>query len=156
MDMRLFKDMLVILVVAGAVAVVVNLFNPRGFVLVSRSSIEQRKIVAITAEEAKIKFDSDMAIFIDAREKAEFDYARIRGAMNIPASDAAAKPGSDQKFLFLNKPAEIVIYCDGASCGASGTMAKLILDRGYGRNIYVLQKGFPEWESRGYPVERGE
>jgi rhodanese-related sulfurtransferase len=154
--MRLLKDMFIILVIAGAVAAVINLLNPRGFVLVNRSFIEQRRIVPITAEEAKIKYDAGLAVFIDAREKPEFDYACIRGAVNIPVSDAASKYDSDQKFLFLNKHVEVVIYCDGASCGASETLAKLLLDRGYVRNIYILQKGFPEWESSGYPVERGE
>ena len=51
--MRLLKDMIVILVIAGTIAVVVNLFNPRGFVLVSRSSLEQRNIVDITLRQPR-------------------------------------------------------------------------------------------------------
>jgi rhodanese-related sulfurtransferase len=156
MAMRLLKDMIVILVIAGTIAVVINLFNPRGFVLVSRSSLEQRNIVPISADEAKIKYDADMAVFIDAREKAEYDSAHIRGAVNIPVPDAAAKQGTDEKISFLKRPVEVVVYCDGPSCGASESMAKLFLERGYRRNVYVIQKGFPEWELREYPVERGK
>ena len=154
--MRLLKDTIIILVVAGTIAVVVNLFNPRGFVFVSRSSLEQRTIVPISAVEAKIKYDADMAVFVDAREKAEYDYAHIRGAVNIPVSDVAAKQGTNEKFSFLDRPVEVVVYCDGPTCGASESMAKLFLERGYRRNVYVIQKGFPEWELREYPVERGE
>jgi rhodanese-related sulfurtransferase len=154
--MRLLKDILIIFVVAGTAAALINLFNPRGFVLVSRSSLEQRRIVPISAVEAKIKYDADMAIFIDAREKAEYDYAHIHGAVNIPVSDAAARQGAGEKFSFLKKPVEVVVYCDGPACGASESMAKLLMDLGYQRNVYVIQKGFPEWELREYPVDRGE
>jgi rhodanese-related sulfurtransferase len=154
--MRLLKDIISIVVLAGTVSVVINLFNPHGFVLVSRSSLYQRRIVPISAEEAMIKYDADMAVFIDAREKAEYDYAHIRGAVNIPVSDASAKQGTDEKFSFLDRSAEVVVYCDGPGCGASESMAKLFLDRGYRRNVYIIQKGFPEWELREYPVERGE
>jgi rhodanese-related sulfurtransferase len=156
MAMRLLKDMTLIFVVAGAIAVVINLFNPRGFVLVSRSSLEQRNIVPVTAMEAKIKYDNGVAVFIDARDKSEYEHAHIRGAINIPVSDAMAKQGMGEKFEFLKRPVEVVVYCDGPTCGASESMAKLFLERGYRRNIYIIQKGFPEWELHEYPVERGE
>jgi len=151
---RLLKDMAAILVAAGAMGLCVNLFHPRGFVLASRQALEARTIVPISADEAKIKHDAG-ALFIDSREKEEYDRARIKGARNIPALDAAAgKGGAD--FSVLEKPVETVIYCDGPSCGASAILAEVIRKRGYGRTIYILEKGIPVWESKGYPLERGD
>ncbi len=151
---RFIKDIFVILVAAGITGIVINLLHPRGFILVSRQALEARTIVAISSEEAKIKHAAG-AVFIDAREKDEYDDARITQAINVPALDAAdSKSGTD--FAFLEKPAEIVIYCDGPSCGASAMLAEAIRKRGYKRTIYITEKGFPDWKSKGYPMERGE
>ncbi|MBP7736837.1 MAG: rhodanese-like domain-containing protein [Spirochaetes bacterium] len=148
---RLVKDMAVILVMAGAAGLCVNLLHPRGFVLAGRQALEARKIVAISAAEAKIKHDAG-ALFIDAREKDEYDRARIRGALNMPALDAAEGKGKAD-YSILDKPVEAVIYCDGPACGASAMLAEVIRKRGYGRTIYILEQGIPEWKSKGYPVD---
>jgi rhodanese-related sulfurtransferase len=150
---RLIKDMFMLLVAAGATGIVINLFHPHGFLLVSRPALEARKIVSISSEEAKIKYDAG-AVFVDAREKDEYENARVTGAVSMPSLDAAAKK-SGPDFSFLKKPEEIVIYCDGAACGASAALAELFQKRGYKRTIYIIERGFPEWESKGYPVERG-
>ncbi len=150
---RLVREMFVILAAAGAAGIAVNLFHPRGYVLVSRADLEARKTVFLSAGEARIKHDAG-AVFVDAREKAEFEQARVPGAINVPALDAAAgKPAMD--FGFLGRQAEIVIYCDGPSCGASAMVAEAIRKRGYGRILYILTGGLPGWEAEGYPVERG-
>ncbi len=150
---RLIKDMIVILVAAGATGMLINLLHPRGFTLVSKPDREAGKIAYISSVEARIKHDAG-AVFIDAREKDEYENARIAGALNVPALDAAAgKSGID--FSFLKKPAEIVIYCDGPSCGSSAILAAAMRKKGYERTIYIIEKGFPEWESKGYPAERG-
>ncbi len=151
---RLVKDMFALLAAAGCIGIAVNLFHPRGFTLVSRPDLEARKTVFISSEEAKIKHDAE-AVFVDAREKEEYDAARVAGAVNLPALDAAAgKSGMDP--AIFEKPAELVIYCDGPACGASAMLAETIRKRGYGRTIYIIEQGLPEWESKGYPVERGK
>jgi len=145
--------MFVILVAAGAAGIAVNLFHPRGYVPVSRTDLEARKTVSLSVAEARIKHDAG-AVFVDAREKAEFEQARVPGAINVPALDAAAnRPGID--FSFLGRPAEIVVYCDGPSCGAAAMLAEAIRKRGYGRILYILENGLPGWEAAGHPVERG-
>lgn len=149
---RLLREMLVILVTAGAMGIVINLVHPRGFILISRPALEARKIVTISAEEARIKYDAG-AVFIDARDRDEFNAAHIPGAVNVPALDVENhKSGLD--FTFLQKPAELVLYCDGPACGASAMLARAIQERGYSRTIYIIGEGIPEWESRGYPIDR--
>jgi rhodanese-related sulfurtransferase len=145
--------MFFILVAAGAAGVTINLVHPRGYILVSRPALEARRIVTISSEEAKIKLEAG-AVFVDAREREEYENARIRGAVNVPVLEASQKPGPD--FSFLTRQVEVVIYCDGPSCGASTALAGLIQKRGYGRTLYVIGQGFPEWEAGGYPVDRGK
>ena len=148
--MRLLKDMLVILVAASAAGLAINLYHPRGFVPVSRQDLALKRVVSVTAVEAKIKYDSGMALFVDAREKVAFDDGHVAGAVHIPA-DAPPAGALD---ALMGRPREIVIYCDGAECGAAAKLARDMIGRGYGRNLYVIDEGFPGWEERGYPVER--
>lgn len=150
---RLLKEMIVILAIACALGAAVNLIHPRGYVLVSRSLLEERTIVSISAEEARVKRDAGIALFIDARDRAEYDYSRIPGAISLPWSDAAARGGP---LSVPDRPAEAVIYCDGVSCGSSMSLARMMRKQGRRRVLYIISGGFPEWESRGYPVERGE
>ena len=151
---QLIKDMFTIIVASVVLGLGINLAHPRGYILVGKSDYNNRRIVAITTEEAKIKYDSQVAVFIDAREKAEYDAARIAGAVNLPAGDIISRL-EGISVSFLNKPVEIIIYCDGESCQASSLVAGKMLNL-TPRHIYILEKGFPDWAGKGYPVERGE
>jgi rhodanese-related sulfurtransferase len=150
--MRLLKDIFIIIVAASAAGLAINLFHPRGFVPVSRQELALKQVVKVSAVEAKIKYDAGMALFIDAREKAEYDSGHIAGAGNMPASE----PPAGAIRAAMARPLELVVYCDGAACGAADRLARAITGQGYGRNIYVIEDGFPGWERRGYPVERQE
>ncbi|MBN2158901.1 MAG: rhodanese-like domain-containing protein [Spirochaetes bacterium] len=154
--MRLLKDTVIILVVAGAAGLVINLFHPDGYLLVSKASLSERRIVEISAAEAKIKRDAGAAVFIDARERDEYDCSRVAGAVSIPASGADAAKKARPWARYADRPVEIVVYCEGPSCGAAGALAKLIVAGGYKRTVYVMREGLPGWDEAGYPVERGE
>lgn len=154
--MRLLKDTVIIIIIAGAAGLAINLFHPEGYVLESRSSLGERRIVEISAAEAKIKRDSGAAVFVDARERAEYDYSRVPGAVSIPASGAEAAKDAPPWARYAGRPVEIVVYCDGPSCGAAADLAKIMVAGGYNRTVYVMREGFPGWEEAGYPVERGE
>ena len=151
---QLIKDIIIITVIAVAAGFGINMVHPRGFVLVSKADFAGKRIVSISSQEAKIKYDSRSALFIDAREKEEYDSSHIPGAVNIPV-DSGVFSRHGRELSLSDRPVEIVIYCDGASCGASGVLAKKILDLTTG-HIYVLEKGFPDWASRGFPVQKAD
>ena len=95
----------------------------------------------ISAEQA---FDlRDEVTFIDARESVAFDSAHIEGAISIPAD------GLDETRQF--PPGDCIVYCDGAECGASKKVAKWLTEAS-GRKVFVLEQGFPDWRSHGYPI----
>jgi rhodanese-related sulfurtransferase len=150
----ILKDMFFIIVISSAIGAGINLIHPRGFVFVSKSDFHATRLVPISADEAKIKYDSQAAVFIDARELAEYEASRISGAIHIPASSPVfPRQGADASYL--NGQLEIVVYCDGPTCGASDIVARKILKL-TSRHVYLLEKGFPEWVNRGYPVQRGK
>lgn len=151
---QIVKDMFIIVLASTAIGLGINMVHPRGFVLVSRSEQAKSRIIAISSEEARIKYDSQAALFIDAREKGEYTAARVANAVNIPAGDVVTRPESVD-FTFLEKPVEVVVYCDGASCRASHIVAERMLAL-TPRHIYILEKGFPDWAAKGYPVMRGD
>ncbi|MBN2077357.1 MAG: rhodanese-like domain-containing protein [Spirochaetes bacterium] len=145
---RLLGEALVIVAAAAALGLGINLCNPRGYEPVPRPVLAYRKIVSITAEEAKVKYDAGIARFLDAREAEEYADTRIAGAISVPALGGAVPPSP-------GAGREPVIYCDGAACGASDILARRIIDAGHRGIVYVLDGGLPEWDRRGYPMDRG-
>lgn len=144
---RLLGEALVIVAAAAALGLGVNLVNPRGYEPVPRRVMSYRTIVSVSAEEAKVKYDAGIARFIDAREAEEYRESRVTGAISVPAlGDAVPPPVAGT---------EPVIYCGGAGCGASEILARRMIDAGRRGAVYILEGGLPEWERRGYPMERG-
>lgn len=90
------------------------------------------------------------ARFIDARSTAAFDRSHIYGAVSSPAPDgtdndpAAEWPKTDR----------IVCYC-GCPHHVSSIRAAVLLEAGY-EDVYVIDEGFWEWDSRNYPMAGAE
>jgi rhodanese-related sulfurtransferase len=142
-----------IVLIAAVAGFTVNLFHPKGFILVGKSSEKNKNIVFISSEEAKIKRENKSAVFIDSRPDDEFETSHIPGAINIPAV-----PEPEQKIKeytnLINSQKELVIYCDGIECGSSQILGNILIDKGYSRHIYIIRKGIPEWTAKGFPLEK--
>ena len=133
---------------------IINIFNPGGFTLVSRAMENQKQIVLISSEEAKIKLDSGSALFIDSRQDNEYDLFHIPDSINIPATPASIRLKKiRENFDLISGPIELVIYCEGLSCGSSQILSEKLIEMGYSKHIYLIEKGIPEWEEKGYPVQ---
>ena len=155
LSLKNIKESFVIIVLAVLIAFAVNVYHPMGFVFVDRSFTQGRMMVKISSEEAKVKYDASSAIFIDSRDEEEYNEAHILGSINIPAgSDMLSYKDGMFNIDALNKPLELVVYCDGVTCGAAELLAKEILDMGYKNHIYIIRNGLPEWDEMKYPVEK--
>jgi rhodanese-related sulfurtransferase len=153
---KLIRESAAIVLAAAVLGFLVNLFHPRGFILTGREAAAFRRIVTISAEEAKIKFDGGIAVFIDARDRSAYDSARVAGAVHVPAEPESVSMNAIRaNFELIRQPREAVIYCDGGGCGDSDTLAQRLVRMEYPRTLYILQGGFPEWEEKGYAVTRG-
>ena len=97
---------------------------------------------------AKRLFDRE-TIFIDVRSANDWAAGRIPGAIHIELT----KEFSEESLANRVQPDdEVVIYCNGSKCMRSSNACAKAVAWGY-KNIYYYRDGFPDWKSRGYPVE---
>lgn len=104
---------------------------------------------------AKRLLDEEGALFLDARPQAEFERARVVGAMHLTAemiSSGRARSVIADLVESYGYDYPIVIYCHGGDCDASDNVAKLLLPMGFA-NLRVMKAGFEDWQSAGYEVE---
>jgi len=152
----LLKESAVIVALAAVLGLCVNLFHPKGFSLVSRESLREGRIVRVNSDEAKIKYDSAAALFIDTRSEEEYDAERIAGALSLPSHPLSTLDARLKREMpHLLQPRELVLYCDEA-CDSALALARRLLAAGYGRHLYVMDRGIDEWRERGFPVQRRE
>ncbi|MGH9369519.1 MAG: rhodanese-like domain-containing protein, partial [Thermoanaerobaculia bacterium] len=114
-----------------------------------------RAWVDISGEEA-VALHGRGVPFLDARRTAVYVEGRIAGARRFPIWESAVVE-SAIKGLFdegydVNAP--LVLYCSGGDCEDSHMLAERL--HGYGfNNALVYTGGYPDWEKRGMPVEKG-
>ena len=93
-------------------------------------------------------------VFLDVRDPDQFRAAHIRGAMNLPVTQAEAGLSS------LPKDRKIVIYgqstASGDPCAESRSTGRLLLANGVAENLLaVFADGFEAWVEGGHPIEKG-
>jgi rhodanese-related sulfurtransferase len=113
---------------------------------------ERSRPVEIDLATAKSLFDGGAALFVDARDGAEFEAGHIPRAVRLTPNDALAEPERVRALAPGARP--IVTYCEGGTCEASLDLARALVDAGY-RRVLVYAGGFPEWAAAGHPIERG-
>jgi rhodanese-related sulfurtransferase len=106
----------------------------------------------ISLDEAQKLFNSNTAVFVDARPAEDYSRGHIQGARSLPWNDV------DQKFMSVTQDIEletpIVTYCDGETCELSHNLALFLRDAGF-VNTGVLVNGWKLWQQSGLPVESG-
>ncbi|MFB3903161.1 MAG: rhodanese-like domain-containing protein [Acidobacteriota bacterium] len=157
------RNVAIIIMLAVAAAGLNNTFSGRGIPWVPQEvKVEGAKprlvlssaaaaINYIQIEEARSKFDQGIR-FVDAREAEEYRNGHVKGAVNIPATEA---PEAIQSALGnQSRDQDIVIYCDGEECGASSLLAGKLQRLGFTK-VYVFFNGWTAWQTAGLPVEKG-
>ena len=98
----------------------------------------------ITISEALKHVDKKDAIFLDIREKNEFNVSHIKGALQMNPDGSTIS-----KLKGLQKNQLIIVYC---SVGArSQTFGKMLKKEGY-TNVFNLYGGFFYWANMRYPM----
>ena len=126
------RRIVVLLLIAAIPAVAVALWHPR--------KPSWQKWGGDLREISLKQVASEDAVWIDARSEAAYQRGHIPGAVSLdearweeslPALVAAWRPG-----------VRLVVYCDGADCGTSRSVARR-LKREFGwQEIYVLKGGW--------------
>jgi len=116
----------------------------------------QKKEVTELSEPAAIhlnqayKFYQQNVLFIDAREPADYQYAHIKNAINIPFDHF-----DEYKHLLNNidKDRTIITYCAGTDCDLSILLSNILFEMGY-KKVYIFFGGWNEWLEANYPIEK--
>ena len=98
----------------------------------------------ISTQEAKNLLNKKNYVFIDVREKSEFDEGHIKGVKLIPLSTI------NTEALKLDKNAKYITVCRSGrrSAKAAEEMKKL------GFNVVTMKGGMLEWQEKGLPVTK--
>ncbi len=100
---------------------------------------------SISAQQLVTLVNSENAVVVDVREKAEFDQGHIVDAINIPFSSLDGR--ADELEKYKDKP--LVITCKmGQHSGSAGTLLK---KKGFA-NVSRLKGGIAEWRGQSLPV----
>lgn len=113
-----------------------------------------RPWVAITGEEA-VALHRRGIPFLDARRSAVYAEGHVAGARSFPIWESTVD--GEIKRLFeegYDVDAPLVVYCSGGDCEDSHMLAERLHRFGF-NNALVYADGFPDWEKRRLPVEKG-
>lgn len=113
----------------------------------------------VNADKAKQLIDSGTPVF-DVRVANEFADSHVKGAVNVTYKEKSAKAPDfnavDDSFDLSKLPADknamVIFYCNGPECWKSYKASKTAALAGY-KKVQWFRGGFPEWKSKGYPVE---
>jgi rhodanese-related sulfurtransferase len=102
----------------------------------------------LSPEEARALHGTQSARFIDVRPAEQYAAQHIRGATNIPYTEA------EQRASEFPKEGTVILYCQWPNDEESASVALGLRNQGY-TNIKVLKGpySFDRWKSAGYPVE---
>jgi len=93
-------------------------------------------------------YETNSALFFDARNPEDYKSGHIRRAINLPVHaflDSLAYLES------LNPDRHIITYCDGEDCNASIDLAADLKMMGFSQ-VNFFFGGWQEWRDAGYPV----
>jgi rhodanese-related sulfurtransferase len=107
----------------------------------------------ISLADATLLFHSGQAVFVDAREAAEYAAGHINGAIPLDTvSFGQNYPAFKER---LEKAATVVTYCDGEFCELSHELADQLRSVGL-LDVRVLRNGWTLWRDQGLPTATGE
>jgi rhodanese-related sulfurtransferase len=107
----------------------------------------------VSLDEAATKYQMKSVLFIDARDPEDYEYAHIKGAINI-AYDYLEEDFWENPPEIFDKYRGFVIYCSGTECDLSLMMGREMQYLGY-ENIFIFFGGWREWERAGLPIVSG-
>jgi rhodanese-related sulfurtransferase len=92
----------------------------------------------------------DPVVVVDALSPMSYAASHLPGAINLPpgwVDDRAPQ-------AIPERDAEIVVYCQSASCDSSVLVGKRLVDLGY-QNVGHYAGGKDDWVAAGLPLEGG-
>jgi len=92
----------------------------------------------ISLVKAKEVFESENALFVDARHEFDFQQGHIRGAVNVSLKDFDIHVAHVNK---IPKDRLLIVYCDGAECNSSIELSVKLMESGF-TNVKIFFGGW--------------
>ncbi len=142
-------DCLALAVVSLVLAVVFNASSPGGISLLPETW-GQPKPEYIDVAWARLKHESQGALFLDARPTEFFNQSHIAGAENLPLNlfDFVYS----MRFAMLAPDKDVIVYGRNISRRYDEQVAAKLKERGM-VNVRVMDGGLRQWQRNGLPVE---
>ena len=164
---QVLKQAVWLVLLSALIGLLYNLISPSGISLLgawspkilpggvvappSYSSGEDAPVISLP--EAMGIYNSNQAIFLDARKKADYLAGHIKGALQLFMEEFDVEyPLVKAK---LPKEALIITYCDGDECELSLFLARNLEAEGYTK-VKIFFGGWKEWTEAGLPTAQGE
>jgi len=109
------------------------------------SALADSDLSSISAPEAALLLEKEMAIFLDVGSLSHYQEGHIPGAVHIPADNI--KSG----LAVLNSDSWIVIYSSDVDGEILTKVREDLLDNGFS-NVNILEGGILSWKNQGFPV----
>jgi adenylyltransferase/sulfurtransferase len=90
--------------------------------------------------------ETDSPVFVDVRERSEWDEGHVPGAVHVPKSHLESRIEQ----AVPERDATVVVYC--ASGSRSVFAAKTLEELGY-EHVSSMSGGFTEWKRNGFPFD---
>ena len=129
-----------------------NRFSPRGIPLITPPKQAPELGAFIPIDKAKELWGSGSAVFLDAREPADYEAGHIASALNLPALSFERHFGDIAPML--TPESQVVVYCDGTECELSHRLADSLRQLGF-TNVQILFNGWTTWRQAGLPTQQG-
>lgn len=139
-----------LIILTGAVlGFTVNAFskNPLPLRYQPASAAKESFWQTVTIEQVQQYAKDGSAIFIDAREPAEFEKGHLPNAINLPAAqfgDYYAKEGES----LPREEIALIVYCQGEPCDQSIEILEYLVNLQY-KKLYLYPGGWNEWSKNG-------
>ena len=104
------------------------------------------EIEEVDASRASELRETDSPVFVDVRERSEWDEGHVPGAVHVPKSHLESRIEQ----AVPDRDATVVVYC--ASGSRSVFAAKTLEELGY-ENVVSLAGGFTDWKRNGFPFD---
>lgn len=126
-----------------------NQLSPRGLPLITPPRQTHNAQAFIALAQARQLWHRGAALFLDAREPADYAAGHIGNALNLPAQSFAQHFG--EVAPLLTPDSDLVLYCDGLECDLSHRLAESLRQHGY-TNLHILSNGWTAWRQAGLPT----
>lgn len=157
---QVFKEALVLGLLAVVTGLAVNHFSPRGIPLKGQWDKKKGVVDAMAKNSAvdpgreielpeAVELFNKGVLFLDARDPEVYAAGHIRGALSLSVREFWEKIGEIQAQHPVSTP--LVVYCSGRECPDSHDLAEELKNAGY-LDVKVFTDGYPLWESERLPT----